>query len=108
MLCLTCLLASEVFYSSEEVFSIFFHLYSAWTGAFVLVSPIESGASDKVCWSVDALLRPQDIKSMKKSSIWPAVFESVAQRESGESQDAESESESEFPDENTAKEVIEE
>lgn len=51
------------------------------------MSPMESGASDKVTWTVDALLRPSDIKALKKASKWPSVFETVAAQDSDSESD---------------------
>ncbi len=49
-------------------------------GAFLIVSPRPSsqGEEDKVAWTIDTVLRTDDVKQMKKDGTWPSHFDTVA------------------------------
>lgn len=48
-----------------------FHRVVLFLGSFVVLSPIEDAdAEQKVIWTIETLLRPDDIKQLKKEQKW--------------------------------------
>lgn len=53
-------------------------------GAFVVLSPSEESASEKVSWTIARLLRPEDVKMLRKAGLWPSQFEAPKVESSSE------------------------
>jgi hypothetical protein len=68
-------------------------------GSYLVLSPI--GAADpeqKVQWTIETLLRPDDVKQLRKDGEWPVVFDPVVNNVVVEEEDEEEEDEDEEED----------
>ncbi|PJF19601.1 Fungal chitin synthase domain-containing protein [Paramicrosporidium saccamoebae] len=52
-------------------------VYAAYPlGSYLVLSPIETADSEqKVQWTIETLLRPDDVKQLRKDGEWPVIFD---------------------------------